>query len=314
MATAFNGVVGTVAEGPVGPAPRQIYAGLVFKRYNNWNTGLTLTHPGTGTNMDTTLTFYGEDGSVVGTFFDRINNQTGRAYYLPAIPIQIPDGFRGAAIVSGLATGVSNFPFVLGTGAGASRLYGGAHHVNYERNQAISYNMTRQDAIALPTGANQASFVNPCINAPTLLPGQVVANPLLTGAAQLPGTLRSCLAVPALERQVANRDVPNGPTTGVRLYHPDVDRTGRPALVNVFYVDPAGVVLGESLTQITIPPFGTATLFAGADTRLPDFFTGAAIITSDVPLVGIGNVVDYSVTTRDGSWAFNLPNQRGFTN
>jgi hypothetical protein len=319
MATAFNGTIGTTAEnaaGGLGGGVRQVYAGLVFKRYNNWNTGLALAHPGTGGNMDTTLTFYGEDGSVVGTFFDRINNQNSRAYYLPAIPIQIPDGFRGTAIVSGVLTDAAQFPFALaGFGAGGSRLYGGAHHVNYERNQAMSYTMTRQDSIALPTIANQAAFVNPCINQQAFIPGTVVNNPLLVpGVAGVPApTFRACLAVPAYERSVAQGDIPNGPNTGIRLYHPDVDRTGRPAVANVILVDPAGIIQGESLMQLVVPPFGTATIFAGADTRLQDFFTGTAIVTSDVPLVGIANVVDYSVSTRDGSWAYNLPNQRGFT-
>jgi hypothetical protein len=321
MATAFNGSLGSAGETAAGGAlanVRQVYGGLVFKRYNDWNSGVVLSHPGTAQNMDTTITFYGEDGTVVGTMFDRINNQTSRAYYLPTLPIQIPDGFRGAVIASGQATDVTPFPFFTpGTNLGVnSRLAGGAHHVNYERNQAMSYNLTIGDHIALPTAANQTSFINPCLNNPNvgLIPGGVVLNPLLPAGSQNPGTLRACLAVPALERAVAARDTPNGPTTGIRLYHPDVDRTGRPAVVNLTYVDASGVFQNESLTQLVIPPFGTATVFVGADTRLPDFFTGTAIVTSDVPLVGFANVVDYSVNTRDGSWAYNLPNQRGFTN
>jgi len=46
-----------------------------------------------------------------------------------------------------------------------------------------------------------------------------------------------------------------------------------------------------------------------ASQRLAD----AARILSDQPIIGIANVVDYGVRTRDGSWAYNLPNQRGFT-
>jgi len=83
--------------------------------------------------------------------------------------------------------------------------------------------------------------------------------------------------------------------------------------LRVTYLDPSGFIEGNSITTLVIPALGTATVFLGADSRLPDFFTGTAIILSDQPLIGIGNVVDYGVRTRDGSWAYNLVNQRGFT-
>jgi hypothetical protein len=285
-----------------------------------------------GSNADVTLTLYGEDGSVLGSFTDQLGGLSARVYYLPTLPIQLPDGFRGTAVVSFINSG-GTIPTI--QGGSNARVSAGAHHVNYERNQAISFNFYRQEALPLSaaanvggTGTGESQFVNPCyltaggnpnvqpiqLPAGSLpLPGGLVAtNPATFGA------VPNCLAAPAIERQVASdpvtrSEVPSGPTTGLRLFNPDVSRTGLSAFAAVTYLDPSGVVQQNSMTTVTIPPLGSATIFLGADARLPDFFTGSAIILSDQPIIGIANVVDYGVRTRDGSWAYNLPNQRGFT-
>ena len=341
MAMSSNGTSALDTEGlggaNIGGATiRQLYGALVFKRYNDWNTGIVISNQPVvsgGSNADVTLTLYGEDGTVMGSFTDQIGGLSARVYYLPTLPIQLPDGFRGTAVVS-FVNPVATFPTIQ-SGSNA-RVSAGAHHVNYERNQAISFNFYRQEALPLSasaaaggTGTGEAQFVNPCYLTAGTTAGSVQPIQLPAGSLPLPGGLvntnpltfgavPNCLAAPAVERQVASdpvtrSEVPSGPTTGLRLFNPDVSRTGLSAFASVTYLDPSGVVQGNSITTVTIPALGSATIFLGADARLPDYFTGTAIILSDQPIIGIANVVDYGVRTRDGSWAYNLPNQRGFT-
>jgi hypothetical protein len=326
MAISNNGASALGTEPLSGNTIRQLYGALIFKRYNDWNTGFVVTNSPTvsgGANADVTVTLYGEDGTVMGSFTDSIGGESARVYYMPTFPIQLPDGFRGTAVITWVNV-AGTFPTTQ-SGSNA-RLAAGATNVNYERNQAISYNFYRQDSLPLSlsgaaggTGTGEAQFVNPCFL--TVGPAQGTVQPIQLPSNAVPapaGAVPNCLAAPAVERQVASdpttrAEVPSGPTTGIRLYNPDPSRTGLGAFASVTYLDPSGVIMGNSITTVTIPALGTATVFLGADSRLPDFFTGTAVVLSDQPLIGVGNVVDYGVRTRDGSWAYNLPNQRGFT-
>jgi hypothetical protein len=330
MAVSSNGASALLTEPLLGglsaTSVKQLYGVLIFKRYNDWNTGFVVSNSPTasgGSNADVTITLYGEDGTVMGSFTDSIGGDAARVYYMPTFPIQLPDGFRGTVVVSFVNVG-GTFPTI--QSGSSARLAAGATNVNYERNQAMSYNFTRQDSLPLSlsalsggTGQGESQFVNPCFLTSGSIAGSVQPIQLPSGAVPAPaGAVPNCLVAPAVERQVASdpvtrAEVPSGPTTGLRLYNPDPSRTGLAAFASLTYLDPSGVIEGNSITTLTIPALGTATIFLGADSRLPDFFTGTAIILSDQPLIGIGNVVDYGVRTRDGSWAYNLPNQRGFT-
>jgi len=301
---------------------REMYGPLLFKRYNDWNSGIAIANyrcglgvsflacgNASGGSTSYSMAFYGEDATLFGVFLDRASNEQARIYYLPTLPIQIPDGYRGTSIITA------------GDVGGSSHFGATAIQVNYERNQAMSYNFMRQDALTAP----QAQNVRPCNQLPaaSFLFPQVQIAPTV----QLPpgSSLVSCLVVPDAERRfgapprgsAATFEVGMGPTTGIRLFNPGRDQNGgltsAPAFVVAQYQDSAGQVFTDSYTTFTIPTFGTGTIFMGADARLPDIYDGTMFIQSTTPLVGIANVVDYRATDHDGSFAFNLPNQSGMT-
>jgi hypothetical protein len=291
---------------------RELYAPLLFKRYNDWNTGFVVSNfrsrfttvtggaASGGASSGFTLAMYGEDGTLFGVYLDRLSNSASRVYYMPTIPIQVPDGFRGTAIVT------------IGDQANASRVSIGAYHVNYERNQATSYTFIREDQLRGPA----SPFVRPC----TTLVGSTT-DPNVVQV--FPGAqFNSCWTVADAQRRfgaaprgtAATFEVGLGPTTGIRIFNPDVNKAGFPAYVLAAYTDASGVFYTDSHTPFTIPAFGTATIFMGADARLPDIFDGTVFIQSTQPLAVIGNLVDYRVVGRDASYGFNIGNQTGMTN
>ena len=44
------------------------------------------------------------------------------------------------------------------------------------------------------------------------------------------------------------------------------------------YLDSSGVIFTDSYTTFSLPAYGTATIFMGADARLPDIYDGSIII------------------------------------
>jgi hypothetical protein len=168
------------------------------------------------------------------------------------------------------------------------------HHTNYARFAAISYNGVRDQAIN-PTLYNLPSHAS-----------AGTRNCAMTTNTQLnPITVPPGVCTWAIE---ANR-VSRGPTTGVRLFN----SSSIAELVDVQYFDSAGIEWVDSRTTFSIGPFSTATLFLGTDNRLPQNFNGSVYVASQNAVVGVVNVVDYGVTTRDGSRAYNLPTQAGLT-
>src|SRR5206468_3724567 len=153
--------------------------------------------------------------------------------YLPTLPIQLPDGFRGSMIISGGDQG-------LGSRVGAS-----VQNVNYERNQAMSYNFINQDTVTgapTPNGRPCAYSVNiggDPENIGGLIPGSIGPPQVLSpnGTIPNPTAYVSCLTVPDAQRRFggaprgsgATFEVGLGPTTGVRLFNPDPFKNGAPA-------------------------------------------------------------------------------------
>jgi len=301
----------------VGAGFREMYFPLLFKRYNDWNSGITIVSfrprgtccdlplnigSGGGSGSTVSIGMYGEDGTLFGVFLDAVGRGSARNYYLPTMPIQLPDGFRGAAIVA------------MTEGTTGSRTGAGVMSVNYERNQAISYNAVKSDQLlgvaspySRPCGFPLNSFTDP--ENPQIGPPNGT-------------TYSSCLFVPDAERRftgsargvIGGFEVGMGPTTGVRMFNPDPTKQGLPAFVFAAYADASGVVYPESGTGLSIPPYHTATIFMGANTQLPDFFDGSMVIQATQPIAAIANVVDYRVTDHDASYAYNVPNQTGMSN
>jgi len=324
MATLGNGYIALSAESQVGGI-REMYAPLIFKRYNDWNSGIAITGyrprtsfgfnspfslTGGGSGSGASLAVYGEDGTLMGIFLDSISRSNGgRIYYLPTLPIQLPDGFRGSMIAA------------TGDNTAGSRMAGSVQTVNYERNQAMSYNFISQDTVtgiptpnARPCNYQQASTTDP--ETQPLGPPNVLS-PL--GTIPNPTTYIACLTVPDAQRRFsgaprgtsATFEVGLGPTTGIRLFNPDPFKNGAPSYVMASYLDSAGIVFVGSFTAFSIPAYHTATIFMGSDTQLPDIYDGSMFIQTSSPIAGIANVVDYRVTDRDASYAYNLPNQTG---
>jgi hypothetical protein len=295
------------------PSFRELYAPLVFKRYNDWNSGITvanfrsrfanLTGPqagGGGGGAGVSLAMYGEDGTLFGVYLNRQGDLNGTIYYMPTLPIALPDGFRGTSIIT------------IGDNTNSTRTGANVMNVNYERNQAMNYNFVRHDQL---TGL-ATPFGRPCGITPQSSTGNDVTVPP-------PGaTFDTCLSVADVQRRfgaaprgsAATFEVGLGPTTGVRMFNPDVFKDGRPAFIIATYQDAAGVIWTDSFTNFTIPAFGTGTIFVGADARLPDIFDGSLFIQSTKPIAAMANVVDYRVVDRDASYAYNIPNQTGMTN
>ncbi len=264
----------------------KLYGALVFNDYNGWNSGLTVANFagfGDGGSSNISMTFYDEASRVVGIISDRIGGESGRTFYLPLLPFTLPSGFKGMVIVEGTPAEFSN----------EASLVVYANHVNYPRNQNMAYVFTSDDQLRAPP----ANDTRPCIG----------TDPFTRGV-QFLQKVQSCLWVSEAVRQ-APGGIPNGPTTGIRVFNP----TAGSAEVEVIYFDSAGFEWTDARTVFTIPAFSQATLFLGTERRLPEVWSGSALIRSSQIVVGIANVVNYGITGHDESRAFNLPNQSGRT-
>jgi hypothetical protein len=265
----------------------QLFGALVFNDYNGWNTGLSIANfasSGDGGSAVVNLTFYDESSRVVGTIGDSISGESARTFYLPQLPFQLPSGFKGMVIVQGVPAEFSD----------ESGLQVYANHVNYARNHNISYMFTTDDYLRAPPSPD----TRPCVGLGRFTGGDV----------QYLQNIQSCLWVTEAVKQ-APGGIPNGPTTGVRLFNPG----NSIAEVELVYYDSAGFEWVDGRTLFNIPAFTQATVFLGTERRLPEVWSGAIYVKSSVPIVGVANVVNYGVTGRDESRAFNLPNQTGLT-
>jgi hypothetical protein len=226
-----------------------------------------------------------------------------------AWPARLPldRNFRGsfiadAADVTGTLNSSTRRPFAL------------VQHTNYARKAFISYNSIREEAIN-PTQFGlqaQANDSRPC----TMLINSQLNQPPGANNPAAPGS--TCLWAPEVWGSVP-QEVRSGNATGIRFFNP----TGNVETVDVVYFDAAGIEWADSRTTFSIGPFSTATIFTGTDFRLPPNFSGSVYIMATcstvgatncaAPVAAVANTIDYSVTTRDGARAYNLPSQSGFT-
>jgi hypothetical protein len=255
---------------------------------NRWDSGLALAAAQTSGSAAAVLTvsFYNEDGGFVGEITDRVTSSSPVWYlYLPEIEF-IPANYRGTAIVRATQGSSSDNPgFLI-----PPNIYGTVQHVNYDRNAAIAYDMIGESTIAFRTDAVGEL---PCVSV-GFVTCAWIADMKKTGA--------------------INRDGNLGVQTGIRIMNVDPLLTGAPAGVTVNYVDASGVIWSEGGNQFVVPPFGVHTIFPPYMGRLPDVFRGTARLTSaQNAIVVIANVVDYSITDRDASGAYNAQYHNGRT-
>jgi hypothetical protein len=264
-----------------------LYAPLLFKTMNRWDSGIVLAQGNTSGSAASNLTvsFYNEDGGFVGEITDRATQNTPWYIYLPEVEF-LPANYRGTAIVRGTQGSSSDNPgFIL-----PPTLYGSVQHVNYDRNAASAYDLIGESTIAFLTDA-QGEL--PCVSL-GFVTCAWVADFKKTAAVNPEGTI--------------------GVQTGIRIMNVDPLLTGAPAGVTVNYSDQSGVLWADGASQFVVPPFGVHTIFPLYSGRLPDVFRGSARITAaQNSVVVIANVVDYSITDHDASGAYNAQYHNGRT-
>jgi hypothetical protein len=270
-----------------------IFAPLLFNNYNGWASSIAIStgQNSGGTSGAVNVTFLDEGGGFVGDYSDRVSSSGNLlVVYLPSLPF-LPEGFRGTAVIRSSAAGGA-FP-----GAAASlAMTGQVYHVNYDRNQAMSYNLIGQGAIS---GRSDSLGEVPCVSL-GFTTCAWAADVNKTGAVSAEGGL--------------------GLMTGIRIMNPDVPQlgTGLPsglaARVVALYIDNSGVIWNEGTQEFQIPPFGVHTLFPAYNRRLPDVFRGTVrLMSTGGAIIAIANTVDYNVTGRDASGAYNLQYHTGRT-
>jgi hypothetical protein len=289
MANSLHGYRAINSAGGTAPGLQygQLFGALVFHDYNGWNSGISVANFasfGDGGTASVNLTFYDESSRVVGTVGDAIGGESARTFYLPALPFTLPPGFKGMVVVQGVPAEFSD----------ESGLVAYANHVNYARNHNVSYTFTSDRYLRAPP----ANDTRPCVGVGRFTGGDV----------QFLENIQSCQWVQEAVKQ-APGGIPNGPTTGVRIFNP----TNAIAQVEVVYFDSAGFEWVDGRTLFNIPAFTQATLFLGTERRLPEVWNGQIYIKSSSPVVTVANVVNYGVTGRDESRAYNVPNQSGLT-
>jgi hypothetical protein len=265
-----------------------LYAPLLFNNSNGWNSGIAVAASQTtgSTGVAVTVTFHNEDGGFVGQVSNRMSSSANAWYiYLPALQF-LPDKFRGTARIDSVSANGTTVGNLNGISMAAS-----VHHVNYDRNAAISYDAIGKTAIALRTDA-QGSL--PCITA---------GFTNCAWAAQIYKT-----------GTVSAQQTVVGTETGVRLMNVDPLLQGTPAQVVVVYIDDSGIVWDTATQRFVIPPFGVHTLFPLYDSQIPEVFRGTMrIMATGNFIVGVANTVDYTVTDHDASGAYNLQYNTGQT-
>jgi hypothetical protein len=292
MATSTSGGLpllgesGATVRPPVNEHTGEMYAPVLFKNYNGWNSGMVLAGVMTtgGRSTDVTVSFFSEGGDFIGSLTDRIARGNHLIIYLPAVQF-IPDGFRGIAVIQGVGGGSAADPGIVGIG-----IAGWANHVHYDRNHAIAYDLIGRAAAAIRTDAIGEL---PCVAA---------------------GFTNCAWAADVEKTGAVTAEGGAGRNTGIRLYNPDANLTGAPALVNVTYIDRSGRIWADANEQVRVAPNQTATVFPLYNNRLPGVFRGTARITAiGNDVIAIANTVDYSVMGRDASGAYNVQYMNGRT-
>jgi hypothetical protein len=264
----------------------ELYAPVLFKNYNGWNSGIVLGALVTtgGRSTDVTVSFFTEGGDFLGTLSDRIQRGGHLIVYLPAVQF-LPDGFRGVARVAASAGGSAADPGITGTG-----VVGWANHVHYDRNHAMAYDLIHRTTVGIRVDAIGEL---PCVAA----------------------GFSSCAWAGDVEKTTASTSEGNaGRNTGIRLYNADAQLTGAPAIVTIVYIDRSGRIWADANEQIRVDPNKAVTVFPLYNNRLPGVFRGTArIMAVGNNVVAIANTVDYSVMGRDASGAYNVQYNSGRT-
>lgn len=275
------------------------YAPVVFRNYNNWNTGITIVNLDRSNPNTVTLTYYDRNGvvQVVPPELSTLTLEPGESAFIyrpdvSTVPSLDPARVN-AVVVNGsrpLAVAVDEVKYLAGPGQG----------------QAMSY-----VAPVMPDVAGQKRSLSP-EETQQRTAGQVSDRAWFTHV----------LALPLFQvgDAAGQSDV-----SGFTLFNP----TGRQQQASIILlsangapVAPSQVGTSESLVSLTVPPGGYVVVYPYASdfgttfTAIPSSLTGTALVgvtdgTGSGPgfLVGMSNVVNYQVQG-DGSAVFLLTPSR----
>lgn len=271
------------------------YAPIVFRDYNNWNTGITLVNLDTANTNTLTLTYYDRNGlaQVVPPELSTITLQPGESAFIyrpdiSATPSLDPARVN-AVVISGqrpFAAAVDEVKYLAGPGQGQA--------MSYIAPAAPDVAGSKQSWSAAETQARTA--------------GQVTGRAWFTHS----------LALPLFQVGDATGQ---GDTSGFTLFNP----TGRQQLANVQILSASGAAVApsqvgtsENPVLVAVPAGGYAVIypypsdFGTTFTSVPRNFTGTALVgvtdgagSGTGFLIGISNLVNYQVAG-DGSGVFVL--------
>ena len=271
------------------------YAPIVFRDFNNWNTGITVVNLDTSNTNTLTFTYYDRNGvaQVVPPELSTITLQPGESAFIyrpdiSAVPSVDPARVN-AVVISGqraFAAAVDEVKYLAGPGQGQA--------MSYLAPAAPDFSGSKQSWSAAETQSRTA--------------GQV------TGRAWFTHTL----ALPLFQVGDASGQ---GDISGFTLFNP----TGRQQLANVQIlsasgaaVPPSQVGTSENPVLVAVPAGGYAVIypyptdFGTTFASVPRTFTGTALVgvtdgagSGSGFLVGVSNVVNYQVAG-DGSGVFVL--------
>lgn len=275
------------------------YAPIVFRDYNNWNTGITIVNLDTANTNVVTLTYYDRNGNVqvVPPELASLTLQPGESAFIyrpdiSAVPSLDPTRVN-AVVISGtrpLVATVDEVKYLAGPGQG----------------QAMSYL-----APAMPDVTGQKRSWTP-VEVQDRTAGQVSGRAWFT----------HLLALPLFQVGDSNGQ---GDVSGFTLFNP----TSRQQLANVQLLSTAGAAVApsavgtaENPVLVAVPAGGYAVIypystdFGGTFNAAPRNFTGTALVgvtdgagSGTGFLVGVSNVVNYQVQG-DGSGVFVLTPSR----
>ncbi len=98
-----------------------------------------------------------------------------------------------------------------------------------------------------------------------------------------------------------------GATSGINIMNPNPEA----ATANVYFVNPSGFnAQNFGVSSVTIPGFANGFVYTLTQHNLPNGFTGAAQVVSNIPVAAVSANVDYQVDG-DGSAIFNAYNPCG---
>jgi hypothetical protein len=283
------------APGDLGPYPwlnsvgtgYELYAPLMFRDYNGWNTGINIVNVAEYSNT-VTVSYY-NNGVAVGSDSVTIPAKAMEYIFMPSSQdLGLPDNaFVGSAVLRG--TG----PF-----------HAAIDEVKYSTGDAMSY---------IATGASAGLF-DYVLN----LIGDVTQTDLLN---TIPNASLARLSLPLLQKGLQDaQGVWHNDVSGINLFNADATLG---ATVNVHFYMESGALAAPTLNapyQITLSPLGNATIYTPQLSEMSGNFQGSAVVTPVLagrvlPLnwgrvVGVSNNVNYDVVD-DGSATYNLYNTWG---